>query len=496
MSDVLTQALSRVADRFDPKPDPYRDDPSGWVKKRLGEHLWSKQVDIAESVVENRYTVSHAAHGTGKSRIASRLCGWWLDTREDPFVVTTAPTTAQISAILWREIIAMQDEKSLPGRTTLDNEWYIGKKLIAYGRKPADYADPEKAKAAFQGIHARNVLVIIDEAAGIEKWLWEAVDSLLTNDSARVLAIGNPDDPASEFARVCTPGSGWNPIHISAFDLPAFTGERVPREMAEKLTGKQWVEERKEKWGEGTPMYIARVEGLFPDISDDTLITPAMIKRAQVTDIDGFVPGQYGGDVARMGKDMTVVYRNRGGHIRKVAQWAKMDTMTTAGRFKRIMLKTNLAVPMVIDIIGLGAGVFDRLKEQRMPVSPFDSARKVDDRTRRSKDVETYRNVRSMQWWQVRKMFESGEVDIDPRDDDLAAQLVSIKWNTDSSGRIYIEPKKETVKRIGVSPDHADAFMMSTAPVDEWRQFVQERIDELEDGSGDMITAGVLDMQL
>jgi hypothetical protein len=75
----------------------------------------------------------------------------------------------------------------LPGRITLDAKWYIGNELVAYGRTPADY-DP----AAFQGIHARYVLVIIDEAGGLPKSIFDAVDALATNVDARVVAVGNP----------------------------------------------------------------------------------------------------------------------------------------------------------------------------------------------------------------------------------------------------------------------------------------------------------------
>jgi hypothetical protein len=74
-------------------------------------------------------------------------------------VVTTAPTTPQVEAILWRYMGNAHKKADLPGRITLDAKWYIGNELVAYGRKPADY-DP----AAFQGIHARYVLVIIDES--------------------------------------------------------------------------------------------------------------------------------------------------------------------------------------------------------------------------------------------------------------------------------------------------------------------------------------------
>ena len=75
---------------------------------------------------------------------------------------------------------------SMPGRITLDAKWYIGQELVGYGRKPADYDQP-----AFQGIHARYVLVIIDEAGGVPKSIFDAVDVLATNIDARVVAVGN-----------------------------------------------------------------------------------------------------------------------------------------------------------------------------------------------------------------------------------------------------------------------------------------------------------------
>lgn len=448
---------------------------------------------MGESVVHNRYTAVHSCHGSGKSYGVSRIAGWWLDTREDAFIVTSAPTTPQISAILWREIRHMHEKGQLDGRTTLDNEWYIGQHLVGFGRKPADYADPEKAKASFQGIHARNVLVILDEAAGIPKWLWEAVDSLVTNENSRVIAIGNPDDPASEFAKVCAPASTWNTVHISAFDTPAFTDEEIPDDLYELLVSRVWVDERKRKWGEDSPMYVSKVLGLFPELSDDTLITPSMIRAAIERDLPGFETGTYGADIARMGQDRNAVYRNRGGVIRKIATWGKTDTMKTAGRLKRILLRTHLAVPMTIDVIGVGAGVYDRLREQDLPVYPFNASEKAENNL---SDTEDYRNKRSQQWWQVRKLFENEAIDLDPEDEDLHAQLVSIKWWADSSGRIVIEPKEMTVKRIGVSPDLADAFMYSTVKVDAWRDFVRENIEEIDEGSDNMITSGLLDADL
>ena len=88
--------------------------------------------------------------------------------------------------------------------------------------------------------------------------------------NARVLAIGNPDDPSSHFAQICKPGSGWEVIKISAFDTPAYTGEEVPEGLLPAAVSPEWVEERKRRWGVTGPIYQSKVLGEFPDISDDS----------------------------------------------------------------------------------------------------------------------------------------------------------------------------------------------------------------------------------
>lgn len=78
------------------------------------------------------------------------------------------------------------------------------------------------------------------EAGGVPANIFNAVDSLATNIHARVLAIGNPDDPASHFATICKPGSGWKVIRISAYDTPAYTGEEVPEDLLIDLVSAEW----------------------------------------------------------------------------------------------------------------------------------------------------------------------------------------------------------------------------------------------------------------
>lgn len=470
----MTEGIgTAVMDRLFPQESTASRDPVGWIEHQLGERLWSRQREIAQSVVDHRYTAVQSAHATGKSYLAARLAAHWICSHDvgDAFVVTTAPTATQLEAVVWRELGRAHQKGELPGRLSGGSVpmWRIGAEIVAYGRKPQDLLDAEQAAAAFQGIHARYVLVILDEAAGIPPWLWEAVDSLVTNEAARVLAIGNPTDPSSDFAKVCQPGSGWNVITVSAFDTPAFTGERVSRSLLEVLVSPRWVEERKKRWGEGTPLYVSKVLGEFPDVAEDTLISPAMVTAAQERDrseVAGTDHGTYGVDVARQGNDETVAYLNRAGHIRVAHRRQGSDTMRTAGEVARL-LKSRDQTQAVIDVIGIGAGVYDRLREQGLNVRSFQGSEKP-------QRPDRFANKRAESYWRLREELLEGRIDLDPADEELAAQLLSIRWRPNSRGLILIESKEEMRKRGLPSPDRADAVAMSIGQRTDLRDFTLE----------------------
>lgn len=450
--------VEALADRFDP---PYVTDPVGWIDDKMEDFtVWTKLAEVCESVVENRYTAVPSCHDSGKSYIASRLMAWWIDSHPvgEAFVVSTAPTQTQVEAILWREVGRAHRAGDLIGRITggAVPQWKVGTEIVGYGRKPQDLTSKEEAMAAFQGIHARYVLVIIDEAGGVPKWLFDAVDTLVTNDNARVLAIGNPDDPGSQFAKVCAPGSGFNVIPISAYDTPAFSGEEVEEELLELLISETWVEERKSRWGESSPMFTSKVLGEFPDISDDTLIAPSLIKAAQARDLPGSAKGKYGLDVARYGTDETCIYRDRGGVIRLQFVGSKQDTTATTGVALKLLKDRRGAVPMVVDSIGVGAGVYDNLNNDGQPVEEFVASAKPIEKDR-------FVNKRAELYWTFREDMEAGEIDLPPdgEDDELISQLGSIRWYLDRKGRIGIESKDDMKKRGLPSPDRADAAVMT-----------------------------------
>ena len=452
MTLALDPLAHMLADWEPSPPSPYLTDPIAWAHDKLGASLWSKQRAIAESVVVNRRTAVKSCHGAGKSWTAGMLAAWWIDIHPpgDAIVISTAPTYKQVHAVLWEEIRSAHRKGKLPGVVLQTDEWKIGDVLVGMGRKPADH-DPH----GFQGIHRRYVLAILDEACGIPDALWTAVEAITTNVDCRILAIGNPDDPVTEFGRVCSPGSGWAVQQISSFDTPNLSGEDVPDRLRPLLPDPGWVEDARKRWGEDSPVYASKVLGEFPEISQDTLIPQRWILDAQARDIAPAGHPRLGVDVARYGSDQTIIAAAYGGHVRVIESRDKQSTMETTGRVAHAYTETQ-ADEIRVDGVGVGGGVVDRLAELGYPVLDMQAGAGATD-------PQMYKNARAEWYWSLRKQFEDGLIDLDPDDDELAAQLGAIRYSYSSRGQIVIESKDDMRKRGMPSPDRADAVMLVCA---------------------------------
>jgi hypothetical protein len=447
--------LMLAADRLG-RPALEATDPVAWVTRRLEEHVWSKQAEILRSVRDNRRTAVPSCHGAGKSFIAARAAAWWLEVHEpgEAFVVTTAPSWPQVRAILWREINRAHRKGHLRG-TVNQTEWWVDGEIVAFGRKPSDYS-PE----AFQGIHAAAVLVVIDEACGVPKALYDAADTLVTNEASRILAIGNPDDPSSEFATLCRPSSGWNVIRIRAADTPNLSGEAVPDKLHELLISKLWVEEKAISWGVGSPLYMAKIDGEFPENAEDTVIPLGFIRACQREDRPAASgePVELGVDVGG-GGDETVIYERRGSGIGK--RWSDhgIDSEVVVDKVM-VALAESKATKVKVDTIGIGWGVAGSLERRVRGMEPKVAVVRINV-GEASTDPARFPKLRDEIWWTARELIQAGALDLRGLDDDTVAQLSAPKYAIDASGRVKVEPKDETRARIGRSPDDADAFLLA-----------------------------------
>lgn len=431
---------------------------------------WQKQVDILESVRDNRQTAVRSCHGAGKSWTAGAAALWFLYAFPQSLVITTAPTDRQVRQILWQEIRTMH--RRAGGRRTLP----VG----GVGRPLTKQLDVAEGWRAFgfstripdnlQGLHAEHILVIVDEAAGVLAEIWDAISALLTSGHSRMLAIGNPTDTGGEFYKLFKdPGAAK--IKIGYEDTPNFQDTDDDGQYAivnPSLITPAWVEERRRKWGEDSPMFQARVLGNFPTASSDALIPLTLIEAAQERSLTPAEPVELGVDVARYGSDTTVQALRRGPVLRLVSVTAKEDTMETTGRVATT-IRAEQPSAVKVDSDGLGAGVTDRLRELGFEVIEIHGGSAA-------MEPERFANARAEWYWGLRERFVSGDIDVEADDDDLANQLASLKYKVDSRGRIQIESKDEMKRRGLSSPDRADAACYAFAPAQGgsvWIEFMR-----------------------
>lgn len=479
----------------------WQEDPRIWIRERLKETSWSKQDEILVSVRDRRKTAVKSCHAVGKSWLSSRIAAWWLDVWPPgtAFVVTSAPSGPQIKAILWREIGRAYMRGKLNGRVN-QTEWFMkvdGKEeIVAFGRKPDDY-DP----AAFQGIHAQRVLVILDEANGIRGPLHEAAGSLIANDDSKMLMIGNPDDPNGEYFEACKPGSGWNIVSISAFDSPNFTGENLPIPVLKQLIGKTYVEEKRRKWAphwdwttdekkcvppegvdpetdpDSNPMWKSKILGVFPEKTEaGGLIPISWIKAAQDRDCSKTIEdgiNELGADIGG-GSDENCTCHRRGDVYRIIRSNTESDTMVQCGNIIDDLNVTG-ATSVKVDMIGIGWGVVNRGKELKRPFIGVNVGEGATEDN--SASDERFLNLKMELWWNVRNLFERGMIDIDPEDEDLAAELCGIRYERMSSGKMKISDKRKDSKGKRIpSPNRAEALMLAAAPRRISRGIIQREI--------------------
>jgi hypothetical protein len=425
-------------------------DPVTFCEKVLKFHPWSKQREIIESVRDNQRTAVRSCHGSGKTATAARVVAWFLTAYPQSRVVTTAPTYSQVRDLLWSEINSAV-MNAPPGlfpepdstRMTINRSWFaVG---LSTDR-------PER----FQGHHAEHLLLVVDEASGVHEDIYEASEGFLTSPGARVLLIGNPTQTSGTFYRAFHSDRDlYNTIHISAFDTPNMTGEVVPQAAANSLVSPTWVEDRRIQWGDDSPLYSVRVLGDFPTESDDQVIGLAAIDGARSREVEPGLPLVIACDVARYGSDETVIVVREGERVRIAKSYTSRSLMETAGHILDVAREYNApGMRVVIDDAGLGGGVTDRLREVGLKVEAFNGASSANDK-------RLYPNRRSEAWFAFAEQI--GGVDLDT-DEQLAADLVAPKYALDSSGRRVVEQKDKTKKRLGRSPDRADAVLMAFAP--------------------------------
>jgi hypothetical protein len=468
----------------------YDGHPVLWTEERAKGFVWSIPRRIMQSVVDNRRTAVPSAHEIGKSWLAARVAMWWIDSHPPgtAFVLTTAPTSKQVKVVLWKEIRRAFVAASMNGRLN-QTEYWLSNEMVAMGRKPSDY-DP----TAFQGIHAKFCLVILDEGCGIPENIYLAANSLVANEFSRILVIGNPDDPDSHFAKICAPDSGWTVIPVSAFDTPNFTGEEVPQDVKDVLVSHIYEEEMRRDVGVDSPVYISKVLGKFPENKSDGIIPLSWIRKCQDEDeyerrgtdyLNQCFPIEIGMDVGA-GGDETSLRVRYGKFVGECLEAKTPDALDAYDIVVPFIMK-HRASRIKIDIIGIGWGLIGLLEMAKA------RGKHIDERTGLEVDItfceiagvnvgvaatapDRFLRLRSQMWWEIGRLLSQDRGwNLAALDELTIGQLIAPTYHADSANRIVVESKQDTMKRTNrPSPNRADALLLAFCepPADEQEALV------------------------
>lgn len=446
-----------------------QNEPCWFMEEVLGvKYLTPQQKRVTMSVRDKRRTAAPSGHGVGKTWLAARLVLWHLYAFPGCIVVTTAPTWFQVENLLWREIHQAYAMARFPlGGDLKKTELNLGDKWYAVGLSTNE-------ATRFQGMHARKMFLVLDEATGVAPPIWDAGEALMLSPQDRFLAIGNPTDPSSRFKRECDSGR-WEVIRLSADEHPNVTGDEV---VIPGAVTKEWIAERIEEYGgPDSPLARARIFGRWPEAGDDVLISIRWVEEAEVL-WRACVPNHaigpqgpllaLGCDVARSNTgDETVVFGIHQGPVllqptkrdiriaRQVQAVVGQDTMATAGTLMREGFLKGLK-RIGVDDDGVGGGVTDRLRELKHRPLPIKNGGKP-------LDPKHFTNQKTEMWWWLREMLRTGQLALPPENPRLQADLTIITVKPNSKGLLQLEKKEDLKKpeRLGRSPDRGDALAMA-----------------------------------
>ena len=405
--------------------------------------------------------------GLGKSAIGSITVLWFALTREaagiDWKIVTTAGAWQQLKNYFWPEVHKwaglVRWDVVRDGRPPRSDELMRQALRLPHGLALAA-APTDSAK--IEGAHASAILIMFDEAKLIPAGTWDAIEGAMSGGGeALALALSTPGDPQGRF---------WD-IHSRRKGLEDWTARHVTLDeaVAAGQISRAWADQRIRQYGMTSQFVQCHVLGEFHAADDDAVIPLAWIEDAVARwhawadegrpDLPG--PHAVGVDVAGSGADMTVLAIRKGPVLTELRRFAKQDTMGTTGRVKGI-LDADPECTAVVDAIGIGAGVVDRLREQKCRTEAFTASRTAGNRRDASREFR-YSDMRSFAWWKMREALDPSKSPVIclPDDDQLTGDLCAPKWKVESGARIKVESKDDIRKRIGRSTDDGDAVIQA-----------------------------------
>lgn len=384
-------------------------------------------------------------------------------------VLIVAPSTDQAEIIMSKIIQHLFDQEDIT--TMIDYKGRLeqlrrerSKKRITFKNGSevmiltADAREVSKEAKNLVGFGATFVLV--DERPLIPDSMFSKILRMVGGvKDGKIVMFGNAFPDSDHFQRAFLPTSRYQHLTI---------GWR--QAVAEGRFTKEFLDEAKEELSELD--WDIFYEAEFPKSGSDNAVIPAdWVLNAVDQKLDvGREEATYSGlDVARFGRDKSVYINRKGPKVMRLEVTEKQDTMEVVG-WVRGFLEDDEPEVLNVDVVGVGAGVVDRLLELddiMVEVNGINVGSSADE----ADDKERYFNLRAQIWFYMRELFKPGQdgksqISI-PNDPELIKELIEVKYKYSSEKKIKIESKDELKKRIKRSPDKGDALALAFYPLTE-----------------------------
>lgn len=374
--------------------------------------------------------------GTGKTSFLAWLILWVGLTKEDAKLPTTAPVAAQLTNLLIPEVNKWKSKMSTEFQQLVE----VQSQDVRFKNRNHCFARTARKEntEALAGVHASFVCYIADEASGIDQSVFDVIEGALTGDSFIFIMTSNPTRTTGTFF------DSHNKKR-SSYQALHFDSEKSSN------VNKQWVKDMEAKYGRDSDVFRVRVNGDFPNINATGLFNLRDLEEAVKRKADASGSVVMSVDVARYGVDSTIIALKRG---MQLSLLDKLEQCSTTEVASKVAYHNNQigAQGIVVDTIGVGAGVFDQLK-------PIAGARLIDGNAGfAADDTNTYINKRAEMYFKLSDAIKRGASI--PNDDELIEELLSIEYQFTESGKIKIKSKDQIKEDLGRSPDKADAFAL------------------------------------
>ncbi len=478
MKNELIKLLNRCQDR----PDLFNE----LILKRAP--YWSRQMDLCRSVVEYRTTVAYSGNMVGKDFWIAGIVLWWLLTRPKSLCIITGPSQMVLGSVTFKEIRRCLDGALLPFGGKLSSGLKASPAVIeiAPGWQALGFSTTSVERSS--GQHAGHLLAVVEEAPGVEDYVFDAIDSL---GYERLVCIGNPIRAEGKFVDLIRqadrdradnvpPRLAVNAIRIPSTESPHAHQEKSPFGLADKT----WLDSMYRKYGKGSLWVRSHIEARIPDVSAEQLIDPTWLNHHSSQQRPGAPPTHPIHRTRRIACDLSEGVGRDSTCIMVVDDWGVLEVVLSsdaglpeaAATIHRLVSKWQVPHDRITyDKLGIGRNFPNHLARHGITTAiPYAGEG-------RPQDPNSYVNLRTEAGWKLHNRLNTTHPVYAPPAPGMPPRTVPQRDFYFCPGDYYVRlveelrpltyslvgrktklmPKDEWATILGHSPDVADALIQS-----------------------------------